>query len=127
MSKSTINTQLTEEDNQNWNPDLDEMDQNISAESEESTQDPDIPMVNPTNTESDSELNGSDSDTVDSKDEEVSKPDDSILDREIQCAACGHLSKQRDWFLSFIGSHYLICPTCGSVRYVCRANADYRK
>mgnify|MGYP000031348960 CR=1 FL=1 len=54
-------------------------------------------------------------------------PNDDTSDREIQCAACGNISKQRNWFLSRIGTHYVICPKCGTLRYVCHNNAGYRK
>lgn len=115
------NTKVAEnenEDAQNWNPDL--------MEAEETTTDifDDVADETEENSNEDS-IVAAESDNADESEETI--PNDKEPDREIQCAACENICKQSDWFLSRIGSHYLICPKCGTLRYVCHNNAGYRK
>ena len=106
------NTKVTEnEDTQDWNPDLmDTFDDVVEKTEEKSNEDSTF---------------AAESDNADESAETT--PNDDTSDREIQCAACGNISKQRNWFLSRIGTHYVICPKCGTLRYVCHNNAGYRK
>lgn len=45
----------------------------------------------------------------------------------IQCAACGFLGEQSEWFNTNIIGGYMCCPNCGTVRYVCKENIRFRK
>lgn len=113
------NTKVTEnEDAQDWNPDL--------MDEEEHTTDTFDDVVEKTEEKSNEDSTfAAESDNADESAETT--PNDDTSDREIQCAACGNISKQRNWFLSRIGTHYVICPKCGTLRYVCHNNAGYRK
>ena len=104
------NTKVTEnEDTQDWNPDL--------MNEEEHTTDTFDVVVEKTEEKSNEDSTfAAESDNADESAETT--PNDDTSDREIQCAACGNISKQRNWFLSRIGTHYVICPKCGTLRYV---------
>ena len=45
----------------------------------------------------------------------------------IQCAACGHMGTINDFYNSCVHNNFKICPTCGTVRYVCAGNIGFRK
>lgn len=59
------------------------------------------------------------------KKEIVQKINDSH--KEIQCAACGHLSDGNKWFNSTVHNKLKICPVCGTVRFVCDENRNFRR
>lgn len=113
------NTKVTEnEDAQDWNPDL--------MDEEENTTDTFDDVVEKTEEKSNEDSTfAAESDNADESAETT--PNDDTSDREIQCAACGNISKQRNWFLSRIGTHYVICPKCGTLRYVCQITLDIEK
>jgi ferredoxin-like protein FixX len=46
---------------------------------------------------------------------------------EIQCAACGHIGVADEFKNSSVHKKFKICPKCGTVRFVCDENKDYRK
>ena len=48
-------------------------------------------------------------------------------DSDIQCAACGFIGTDKNWFNTHIGNGYKCCPQCGTIRYVCKENIMYRK
>lgn len=43
-------------------------------------------------------------------------------DAKIQCAACGFIGEEREFFNSSVHKKFKICPKCGSVRFVCDDN-----
>lgn len=49
-----------------------------------------------------------------------------IADGELQCAACGFVGNNEDFFNSAIHSKVKICPRCGTLRYVCDENNGYK-
>lgn len=46
---------------------------------------------------------------------------------EIQCAACGNISSEKEWFNSAVHNKFKICPRCGTVRFLCDDNRSYRR
>lgn len=48
-------------------------------------------------------------------------------ENELQCAACGFIGKEKDFFNSSVHSKFKICPNCGTVRFVCNENKEYRQ
>jgi len=48
-------------------------------------------------------------------------------DNRIQCAACGHLEDPTAWYNSAVHKNFRICPKCGTVRFVCDENREFRK
>ena len=110
------NAQVTE-DTQDWNPDLMETEEETENTSYDAAEESDESVEDST----------AETETIEANESEENTSNDFVSDREIQCAACGNISKQRDWFLSRIGKHYIICPKCGTLRYVCSDNAGYRK
>jgi len=47
--------------------------------------------------------------------------------QKIQCAACGHMGEEKEWYNSAVHKKFKICPICGTVRFVCEENKDFRK
>lgn len=46
---------------------------------------------------------------------------------KIQCAACGFLGKEKEFFNSSVHNKFKICPVCGTVKFLCGPNRNYRK
>ena len=46
---------------------------------------------------------------------------------KIQCAACGYLAEEKDWYNSSIHERIKICPKCGTLRFIHDNNKGYRK
>lgn len=46
---------------------------------------------------------------------------------KIQCAACGYLTEEKDWYNSSIHGKIKICPKCGTLRFIHDNNKGYRK
>ena len=46
---------------------------------------------------------------------------------KIQCAACGYLAEEKDWYNSSIHGGIKICPKCGTLRFIHDNNKGYRK
>lgn len=117
------NTTNNTENIQNWNPDEDYTNNNV-AEQNTDINNQDMSGEIKDQHEQLEENDISFAEVTQNEESTTSKP---ISKCEIQCAACGNISGRNEWFLSRIGSHYLICPKCGTIRYVCSQNADYRK
>lgn len=45
---------------------------------------------------------------------------------EIQCAACGFVEDAYEFYGSAVHTRFRICPKCGTVRYLCSDNKDFR-
>lgn len=48
-------------------------------------------------------------------------------DEKIQCAACGFVGEEKEFFNNSVHKKFKICPKCGSVRFVCDDNRRFRK
>lgn len=62
--------------------------------------------------------------------EEQQKRNSGIADKsdnKIQCAACGYLAEEKDWYNSSIHGRIKICPKCGTLRFIHDNNKGYRK
>lgn len=46
---------------------------------------------------------------------------------ELQCAACGFIGDETDFYNSSVHSNFKICPKCGTIRFVCEENKGYVK
>lgn len=46
---------------------------------------------------------------------------------EIQCAACGHVDEVDKFKNSSVHGKFKICPICGTVRFLCEENKEFRK
>lgn len=44
---------------------------------------------------------------------------------ELQCAACGFIGNEEDFYNSSVHSKFKICPKCGTIRFVCDENKGY--
>lgn len=44
---------------------------------------------------------------------------------ELQCAACGFIGNNKDFYNSSVHNKFKICPKCGTVRFVCEENKGY--
>ena len=48
-------------------------------------------------------------------------------DCDIQCAACGYIGDESNFFHSAAHEKFRICPKCGTVRFICEENRGFRK
>lgn len=57
----------------------------------------------------------------------IGEPQDNIklCSNELQCAACGFIGNNKDFYNSSIHNKLKICPKCGTVRFVCEENKGY--
>lgn len=46
---------------------------------------------------------------------------------KIQCAACGYIGDVYEFYISSVHIKFRICPKCGTVRFVCNENKDFRQ
>ena len=44
---------------------------------------------------------------------------------ELECAACGFVGNENDFYNSSVHNKFKICPVCGTVRFVCEENRGY--
>ena len=45
----------------------------------------------------------------------------------LQCAACGFMGTDAEFYNSAVHTKFKICPKCGTVRFVCGDNRGYRR
>lgn len=43
---------------------------------------------------------------------------------ELQCAACGFIGEEKEFYNSVVHNKFKICPKCGTVRFVCDGNKE---
>lgn len=48
-----------------------------------------------------------------------------LEENELQCAACGFIGDEKDFYNSSVHNKFKICPKCGTVRFVCKENKGY--
>lgn len=48
-------------------------------------------------------------------------------ENELQCAACGFIGKEKEFFNSLVHNKFKICPNCGTVRFAFNENKEYRQ
>lgn len=48
-----------------------------------------------------------------------------VEENELQCAACGFIGDEKDFYTSSVHNKFRICPRCGTVSFVCKEDKGY--